>query len=551
MQTRKRWLSIILVLVTFISVLFCTGMNVCAENVTDGISVSVSSDKAEYDSGDEVKLEITVKNTNDFEVSNLRIENVLPDGIKLVSGNAVEENVTLKANGEKTVKLSVAKAQGNSGTTPKIGESGIIAILLAVLLIAGVVIVFVLKGKKGFKFFSIVLCLCLIGQLSPETLVNAQNSTSEDSLSSLTAECTYTIDGTEYLHKVVVVYDNPLITSDGVCTDEVYDIISEAMDTVLFAKDYDSLSIDEKKERMVAELEELANRGLILKGSIFYEDGSIWFKYPDGYSGGVMLEDRPEGFSGNANIDNYVLSIDNYNMPRTVNIADFSDINYPFKESDIKNLGLKAKYMFGLCESSDTSSEYYDTLNRYQRNRNEWDKQHIKVDIDDYCTVEDFKTGLLGYDIIFIEEHGAIEDKTPIIVTREIFNNSLYMDDRNNLCTYKEKNNIYWSIKPSFFEKYYVNSLSDSIVWIGACKGYKYDGLVKAFENCGADAVIGYSDSVLTDYDARLHDAFVYSLMHGDKVSDALEFAKSVWKENDKIFYEQYGKKYSRACFET
>lgn len=214
MQTRKRWLSIILVLATFISVLFCTGMNVCAESVTDGITVSVSSDKAEYDSDDEVKLEIIVKNSNDFEVSNLRIENILPDGIKIVSGKAVEENVTLKAEGEKTVKLSVAKANVNSGTTPstsstpKTGESGIMTILLAVLLIAGVIIVFALKGKKGFKFFSVVLCLCLIGQIAPETLVNAQNSTSEDSLSSLTAECTYTIDGTEYLHKVVVSYDN-------------------------------------------------------------------------------------------------------------------------------------------------------------------------------------------------------------------------------------------------------------------------------------------------------------------------------------------------------
>lgn len=208
MQRRKRWLSIILMLTAFISVLFCTGMNVCAEAVTDGISVSVSSDKAEYDSDDEVKLEITVKNANDFEVSNLRIENILPDGIKLVSGNAVEENVTLKAEEEKIVNLSVAKANDttiNTSTLPKTGESNIIPILLVVLITSAIIIGCVLKKKGGFKFLSIVLCVCLVGKFASASIVNAENSNSNDeSISRITAECHYKIDGVKYIHKVIV-----------------------------------------------------------------------------------------------------------------------------------------------------------------------------------------------------------------------------------------------------------------------------------------------------------------------------------------------------------
>ena len=204
----KKLTGIILVLTAFIAVLFCTGMNVCAEAVTDGISVSVSSDKAEYDSDDEVKIEITVKNTNDFEVSNLRIENILPDGIKLVSGNAVEENVTLKADDEKIVKLSVAKANDttiNTSTLPKTGESNIIMILLVVLVIAAIIIGCVLKKKGGFKFLSIVLCVCLVGKFASVSIVNAEsNSSSDEIISSAAAECAYKIDGIEYIHKVIV-----------------------------------------------------------------------------------------------------------------------------------------------------------------------------------------------------------------------------------------------------------------------------------------------------------------------------------------------------------
>lgn len=74
-------------MLVFMMMLFCTGLNVHADEVKDGISVTVSSDKENYSSEDEVKLKITVKNTNDFEVSNIKIENILPDGISLVSGD--------------------------------------------------------------------------------------------------------------------------------------------------------------------------------------------------------------------------------------------------------------------------------------------------------------------------------------------------------------------------------------------------------------------------------------------------------------------------------
>jgi hypothetical protein len=98
-----------------------------------------------------------------------------------------------------------------------------------------------------------------------------------------------------------------------------------------------------------------------------------------------------------------------------------------------------------------------------------------------------------------------------------------------------------WALRPSFFEKYYGNGgLENEIIWIGSCNGYRTDQLVSVFSNSGASAVIGHTDSVLTNYDRLLHGAFVYSLMWGDTVSDALAFAKSIWYETDQAYWSAY-----------
>lgn len=338
--------------------------------------------------------------------------------------------------------------------------------------------------------------------------------------------------------------ESNLITSDGVCSDEVYNDISKAMNTVLFSEGYNNLSLNEKKERMLTVLYELEDKGLILKNSIFYEDGNIGFQYPDGFEGNVRLEDRLPGFSGNADTNKYATSWNNScNDKGAMPKIDFLDSSYPFKEENIKKLNLSAKYMFGLCNENDTSSKGYHDFHRfltyYKTNQENWNSQYLKTDIDEYCTVEDFKTGLLGYDIVFIELHGTIYQKQPIICTYEEFNDDKYRNDRSHLIIDKDSNGKdYFLIKPSFFEKYYGNNkLNDSIIWIGSCHGYQYDDLAKTFENCGADAVIGYNESVLTDYDYVLHNSFVYSLMHGDTVAESLKFSKGYWKSSDKEWY--------------
>lgn len=349
--------------------------------------------------------------------------------------------------------------------------------------------------------------------------------------------------------------------------------VDSAIDSVLFKEDYNSLSLNEKKDKMLSILYQLEKDGEILKDSIFYQEKIIWFKYSDGTESGVVLEEWTAGFGGSADISNYVTAWNNNGMPSIleseINISDltkpfpslsstnskinFSNPSYSFLEEDIKSLDLSAKYMFGWCDSNDTFSNCYRYLIDYQENQKIWSNNYLKTDLDDYCTIEDFKTGLLNYNIVFIQEHGALYKNIPIICTREEYDKSKYNDDKKHLIFTKGTNGkYYYYIKPSFFEKYYGDGkLKDTIVWIGSCHGYQYNDLSFAFEKCGASAVVGYNESILLEYDKCLQNAFVYDLMYGSTVKEALEFSKKIWTQNDKDFTTKYSKYFANCGIGT
>ncbi len=330
--------------------------------------------------------------------------------------------------------------------------------------------------------------------------------------------------------------------------------VDSAIDSVLFAEDYNSLSLNEKKNRMLSILYQLEKDGEILKNSISYieSEKTIYFEYSDSFGCIIQLEKKSNAFYGtlgNADVDEYVKSYDydgkKIDVPSETNVINFSNKSYPFPEKEIKKLNLTVKSMYGLCDLSHKDKKCGYCTTSVRINQNDWNNNHLKTDIDNYCTVEDFKTGLLGYNIVFIEEHGGIiekfekSDEASVIITRELFNNEKYLEDTNHLCRYATiEGTDFFAIKSSFFEKYYGNNkLKDTIVYISACYGYKNDNLVNAFEKCGAGAVIGYTDSVNVLYGCYLRDGLMYSLMYGDTVEEAIEFSKNVWKSDEKTWY--------------
>ena len=334
-----------------------------------------------------------------------------------------------------------------------------------------------------------------------------------------------------------------------------YERIDEEIDGLKQEDGFEGKSVEEKKKIIINRLTELQDEGLITQNSITYQEDNemIWYEWGDGYVAGIMLSDFGDGLSGNADKNSFVTkwsSTDSSLPEEWNNEINFSNQTYPYPESDIIDLKLTAKYMFGLCNANNTQSSYYSFLTYYRDNKTAWDKNHLSTDIDDYCTVDDFKSGLSGYNLVIIEEHGNYDyAKTPMICTEEnVGNISQYSDDLKNryIATIKDTSGstCYW-IYPSFFEHYYSDGkLEGTIIWLGSCHGYQNPDLANAFQSCGADAVIGFSESVYTAYDYCLHSAFVYSLMWGDRASDALNFSKSLFKYSDVDFYTACGGSY-------
>lgn len=339
-----------------------------------------------------------------------------------------------------------------------------------------------------------------------------------------------------------------------------YEKISKSVTQVTDDDSYIDKSVTEKKDLIIEELKKLEDDGVINTDTIVYQENNemIWYEWGDGYSAGIMLDEFGEGVSGNADPNEFLSELganlpakwDDLNSPEQWKTEiNFSDPSYPFAENDVANLNLTAKYMFGLCDANDKNSDYYEYLIAYRGNQQSWNKNHLTTEIDEYCTVDDFKTGLSGYDIVLVEEHGNMNYAgTPMVCTlEEVKDISKYKDDLKNnyIATIRTSDGktCYW-IYPSFFEHYYGNNkLENTIVWLGCCHGYQSPDLVNAFESCGAEAVVGFSESVYTMYDVFMHTAFVYSLMWGDSASDALYFSKEICEYSDIDFFDAIGGK--------
>ena len=73
--------------VVFLALLLCTGMMtqpaLAASLLQDGIEAALTTDKETYQQGEEIKVTLTVTNTNDTAVTNLSLENILPENFVL------------------------------------------------------------------------------------------------------------------------------------------------------------------------------------------------------------------------------------------------------------------------------------------------------------------------------------------------------------------------------------------------------------------------------------------------------------------------------------
>ena len=168
MKKMKKFSAFLLVLLMSIGLMT---VSVSAETMSqDGLQVTLTTDEESYSQTDPVTARLTVKNTNDFAVTNVALETIIPEGYKL-DGNSEATAQIASLNAGESYELTVTyipnkTAAGSSGSgsdnsAPDINSSlktgdNMQFVIWAVLLICAAIIIIVAavrKKKMGNAFF--------------------------------------------------------------------------------------------------------------------------------------------------------------------------------------------------------------------------------------------------------------------------------------------------------------------------------------------------------------------------------------------------------------
>lgn len=212
----------------------------------DGLEVTLTTDKESYSQDDQIVATLTVTNTNDFAVSYVSLENVIPEGYKLADGSEVIKQVESLESGESATLMvtyvtdsvndnesdpssgnnagngenSGAGTGNNSGSSSSGSNTGntnsVIATgdnsnvmfwgLLLVMVSAGIITILILKKKNGKKLLYLFLCVTMVGSLV--TGISTKVYAEENNSSHINIEHIIVVDGEELTIRGIVNYNN-------------------------------------------------------------------------------------------------------------------------------------------------------------------------------------------------------------------------------------------------------------------------------------------------------------------------------------------------------
>ena len=199
----KFYKKILSVLVVFTFILSVSSVNVFAATTTqDGLEVTFVTNKNNYNNTDDIVTTLTVKNTNDFEVTNLSLENLVPDGYKVTDKNSLKKEIERLDSGKDTSLVSTYKSTKTvteptkstdstkpianvDGTSINTGNnSGSVIVICLLVLLLSIFSIFIFKKKKVKQLFSLTLvCTLMLSYVSiGTTTVNAAETQISNSI---------------------------------------------------------------------------------------------------------------------------------------------------------------------------------------------------------------------------------------------------------------------------------------------------------------------------------------------------------------------------------
>ena len=175
-------MSISLLLALFLLVTLPFGVRAAGTDARDGLEVTLLTDQGSYEADEEIRLSVSVKNTNAYAVEGIRVETLLPQGFELAGETPAPVDLAAGQTGTASVLVRL------------IPEATAFGSRLAIVLLAGLVLaaavacaVILIRRKKAVKVLSLLLCCAMLLALLPG------QASAEDP--SFTLDKTVTVDG--------------------------------------------------------------------------------------------------------------------------------------------------------------------------------------------------------------------------------------------------------------------------------------------------------------------------------------------------------------------
>lgn len=169
----KKTISIIFSLIIALSFLLAMPLSANAAETTakDGIEVTISTNKDSYKTDDTIRISVKVKNNNNFAVSGINIETLIPDDFEFVDDEAATKTIDLNENGVRIVSAKV-KYTGKDNSNLLLIVLAVLAAVVLIVLIVCIALV-VNKKKNATRVMSILLCLVMMFSIMPFNLMLA------------------------------------------------------------------------------------------------------------------------------------------------------------------------------------------------------------------------------------------------------------------------------------------------------------------------------------------------------------------------------------------
>lgn len=581
---------------------FLTSVVYAVTSTQDGLEAEIITDKEVYKANEEILVTVKVKNTNSFLIKRVSIEGLLPDELTLEKGNELSKQIetlnagetmeltftAIKVNEEPSTEepttttapstnppttgltesiptslpapgiVTTSAPTLNSTTAPEplstqqedipqTGDnSGGMIALCSILVLGGIVaLFFVLRNRNHTKFNRVISIILCVAMLIPSALgVGFYSAKAVDNRKGFTVTKTITVDGKEFDTSANIFYEKT--DESGFSEKEIKQMseVDNSICDIMQSNDYVNGDNNKKVKILEEQLLKLQKKGLIIKGSIHYDNNlnQFYFKYKNGIAGHIVLTTKNKYDSNSSLLDDVSLSISTIDKQ----ITKKDNITAVSNSEEVRGV-----LTYGFDSGFD--SKAYSAVKKIVEDVN---KKGMDTTLLKLPTIEQYKKVFKNQDFICIFEHGlhfatdnTITKNEPTygfsvmgeISTEETDKHysgdisseriGKYIDGDGKSCYF---------ITPDFFNFYYDdNKLEDSIVYLLSCQGfgvdnnYDYEFAQTVTEKCGAKAVIGFHNSVASGYAITVLEAITGYMLQGYTIKEAFDFVSQIYGITD------------------